>query len=100
MIEIAIEEMQMANTVSCNFLTARDWQGCYFHAELCKKKEVIVESVTAEILVQQMEALTKASIHDTIFVVTGGNNFTLDDIIKVAELPVKVARIEELKQNK
>ncbi len=99
-IQMEMTEMQRANTMACDLLTARGFKGQFLKAELKKKKEVGVALVTVPNLRERVEALAKASTHGAIFAVTGGEHFTSDDMFKAAELPARKARIAALKKEK
>ncbi len=46
MMQIAMVEMQRANTIACDFLTAHGCNGHLLKAEMMKKKEVALKLVT------------------------------------------------------
>ncbi len=86
-IQIEMTEMQRANTMACDLLTACGFQGHFLKAELKKKPEVNESLVTVPNSKERVEALAKASTHGAIFAVTGGEHFTSDDMFKAAEMP-------------
>ncbi len=83
-------EMQTANTMLCDLLTAHGFQGNLLKAEIRRTtSKKAQQSVTVPNLKERVEALSKASTHGAIFAVTGGYHFTSDDMFKAAELPAK-----------
>ena len=98
--QIAMAEMQMANMLACDLLSAKGFQGHYLKAELKKNKVVAQNSVTVPNSKERIEALAKASTHGALFAVTGGDHFTSDDMFMAAELPAKKAKIARLKEEK
>ncbi len=90
MTQIVMMDMLMANTIACDLLTSHGFQSNFLKAEIrrtmSKKAQQLVMVPNSKELV---EALSKASTHCTIFVVTGGYHFTSNDMSKAAELPAK-----------
>ncbi len=78
--QIAMSEMQIANIMACDLLTAKGFQGHFLKKELKKKKVGTHNLVMVPNFIEQIEALAKASTHGAAFVVTGGDHFTLDNI--------------------
>ncbi len=99
-IQIALVEMQTANTMACDLLSAHGFNGHLLKAVLRKKKEVNMGLVTVPHTKEHVEALAKASTHGAVFAVIGGDHFTSDDMFKVAELPAKKDKIEQLKKTR
>ncbi len=99
-IQIEMTEMQQANTMACDLLTACGFHGNFLKAELKKKKEVNKSLVTVPNWKERVEVLAKASTHGAIFAVMGGEHITSDDTFKEAEMPARKARIAVLKKEK
>ncbi len=91
-------EMQHANSMDCDVLTAHRFQGHLLKILLQKSRTA--ESITVPNSKECIEALATASTHGAIFAITGGDRFTSDDLFKAAELPAKRAFIIELKKKK
>mmetsp|Transcript_12938 Transcript_12938/g.27456 ORF Transcript_12938/g.27456 Transcript_12938/m.27456 type:complete len:136 (-) Transcript_12938:466-873(-) len=65
--QIAMMEMQMANTIACDLLTARGFQGNLLKAEIRRKKsKKAQELVMVPNSKERVEALSKASTHCAI----------------------------------
>ncbi len=90
MTQIAMMEMQMANTMACDLLTVHGFQGNFLKAEIRRTtSKKAKQLVTVPNLKERVEALSKASTHGAIFAVMGRYYFTSDDMFKAAELPAK-----------
>ncbi len=88
----------MANTLFCNFLTKRGYWGHFLLPELHKKVEVTATSVTVVNMVKHEKDWSKTSTHGAIFAMTGGKDFTSNDIFKATDLSAKLAKIKESKK--
>jgi hypothetical protein len=96
--QLAMNEMQAANTNSTNLLSIRGYQGDLLKATLKEKKKE--DSVTVPHSDERLAALAEASTHGAIFACTHGMHTTSDDAFIAAELPKRKTEIKQLEDAK
>ena len=99
--QILMTEIQNANTIACDLLTVRGFDGSMLRAHLKKKQKIEKRAeVTVPISQERLDALAKAATHGAHFAATGGQHFTSDDVIQAAEIPVRKEQIKKWKRAK